>query len=598
MARTPDDRLAPTGPQQQQAARLDSWARLLLIGSLVVMFALVGRVVQLKVDPDPRLEPAAGGSTSARSELAPRGDVLDRRGRVMATSSVGYRLFVDPQEVDDLMTIALDLAELINGDEIEIDMKIAERIDSRYVVIEHLLHDWQVAAVRDAGLRGVGLEPRLVRHYPNGELAAALVGKVGFEHTGLSGAEHLYQGVLDPERGRLEYLRDARRRTLWIEPEGYSPGRPGESVRLSIDLVIQEIVERELQEVVEERNAGGGRMVVMDVRTGEILAMHDIINHREGWSDPIEDPGREIDPGLARNRCIADPYEPGSTFKPFIWAVATELGKAEPDEAIDTPDGMSGPHRTSRGRRIRDVRYWGPVSWKTVLVRSLNSGMAIVAERMSHEQMQQAIDAFGFGSPTGVGLPGETSGLITAPDNWSHYTQTSVCMGHEIGVTPLQMVRAFSAFARDGTMPPLRMTAWNEHDVPFRFKNRVIGEDIAMIAREAMAAVINEGTGQRAQSDRYQLFGKSGTAQLPRREGGGYHDGRYISSFIAGAPFDEPRIVAICVVDDPDRERGYYGGTIAGPVVRNVIDQALNYLGVPPELESEDDDSPTLVHSP
>lgn len=564
-----------------QSVRAYAWGRVLVLLIVVGMAAQFLRVVQLKLAPDPKLLATVGSPTSSRTELGRRGDLLDRRGRVLATSSLGYRLFLDPQEVADIQTIAVDLGALLDRDPVEIDRRILPRRDRRYAVVDDLLEDWQVDAVRNARLRGVGLEPRLVRHYPNGELAAALVGFVGFEHSGLAGAEHLFEKTLDPGHGRLAYLRDARRRALWIEPTGYQPAESGETVQLSIDLVIQEIAERRLRTAVEEYNAGGGRVVVMDSRTGEILAMSDILNEREGWEEQTEDPMRKVAPALGRNRCVTDPYEPGSTFKPFIWAVATELGRAELDEVLDTPE--AGTYRTSKGRRIRDAFNYGKATWRTVLIKSLNSGMAIVAERMTEQEMREAVTRFGFGSRTRCGLPGESPGIVTDAKNWNHYTQTSVSMGHEIAVTPVQMVRAFSVFARDGMLPPIRITAAGVDPQEFEIIHRVLDSDVARTVREAMRDVMTEGTGRRAQSSLYQLFAKSGTAQLPRRNGKGYHEDRYIASFIAGAPFTDPRIVVLCVIDDPDKRKGHLGGAIAGPVVRDIIDETLLYMGVEPD---------------
>lgn len=566
---------------ETQSLRTAAWARVLIYTIVVFMVLQLGRVVHLKINPNPQLEQTVGTPTSSRPELARRGDLLDRRGRVVASSSIGYRLFVDPQVADDLATLPVEIADRIGGDPATIDRKILPRRDSQYVVIEHLLEDWQVEAMRRRPIRGVGLQPRLVRHYPNNELAAHIVGMVGFEHSGLGGAEHRFDQHLTQEEGRLRYLRDVRRRPLWIDPEGYQPSRAGEDVRLAIDLVIQDIAEQRIQQAVNEYNAGGGRIVVLDIHTGEILAMTDVLRQRENKDAYTEDPYREIHPALGRNRSVTDPYEPGSTFKPFIWAVATELGKARLEETLPTPE--AGAYRTSRGRRIRDAYNHGNATWNEVLIKSLNSGMAIVAERMTERQMQQAVQRFGFGSRTNSGLPGEAPGIVTSANDWSHYTQTSVSMGHEIAVTPLQMVRAFSVFARDGTMPPVRTTAVDEQEQGFEVVYRVIPEEIARVTREAMRDVMTEGTGRRAQSKLYQLFAKSGTAQLPRREGGGYHESRYVSSFIAGAPYTDPRIAVLCVMDDPDASIGYYGGAIAGPVVRDVIDETLTYLGVQPD---------------
>ncbi|MHC4427897.1 MAG: penicillin-binding transpeptidase domain-containing protein, partial [Planctomycetota bacterium] len=281
--------------------------------------------------------------------------------------------------------------------------------------------------------------------------------------------------------------------------------------------------------------------------------------------------------------------EPGSTFKPFVWAIATELGYADADEILPTP--AERYYRTSQGRRIRDTHLIGDASWRTCLIRSLNSGMAIVAERMSHAEMQDVIDRFGFGIPTRCGVPGESAGVVTPRARWSHYTQTSVPMGHEIAVTALQMVRAFSAVARDGTLPALRLVAPMDNEPATSFLQRACSRETALLVREVLRDAVIEGSGRPARSSRYQIFGKSGTPQLPRPEGGGYFEDRYVPSFIAGAPFENPRIVVLCVIDDPDRRIAHFGGPVAGPVVRDVIDGTLEYLGVPAS------DSPTPADS-
>lgn len=546
-----------------------------------VLVVVAFRVAQLKLDPQDKLLAAAGTPMSTQTEMGRRGEIRDRTGRIIATSTVGYRLFADPQLIEDPTTIAVDLARIVGCDPIEIDRRIIERSDSRYVVIEHELEDWQIAAVRQAKLKGVALEPRLVRHYPFGEIGAAVIGLVGFEHTGLGAIEHRFDDTLEPVEGKLAFLRDAGRRALWIEENDYIPSKHGDTVTLTLDMVIQQIAEQRLAEAVKEFNAGGGRIVVFDPRTGDVLAMHDILRTR-GWSEEIKDPGREIHRALGRNRCITDPYEPGSTFKPFIWAAATELGEANPTEVLQTPE-PGDVYQTSYGRTVRDTYYYGPSSWHKVLVKSINSGMAIVAERLTHSEMRGAVELLGFGSETGCGLPGESTGIMTSEKDWSKYTQTSVSYGHEIAVTALQMVRAFSVFARDGTLPPVSIVRGDARSRELPHGGRtVISPDTVRLAKLAMRDVFTSGTGRLAHSDKYECFGKSGTAQLPRKDGRGYHEKRYVSSFIAAAPFDHPRLVVLCVMDDPDRSIGHLGGAIAGPVVRDVMEQSLEYLGVLP----------------
>jgi cell division protein FtsI/penicillin-binding protein 2 len=283
-------------------------------------------------------------------------------------------------------------------------------------------------------------------------------------------------------------------------------------------------------------------------------------------------------------------------MKTFVWATVTEMGRADPGEIIQTPE--NGPHRTGYGRLVRDVHSHGAISWRDVLVRSSNAGMSMAVERLGHDELREAIGRFGFGAETGCGVPGESPGLVTPPSRWSRYTQTSVAMGHEIAVTPVQLVTAFSAFARDGTLAPIRITAEDPGGMPFAFRRRACSEAVADLVRRVLRQVVVEGTGRPAQSQRYRLFGKSGTAQLPDPVNGGYHENRYVANFIAGAPLKEPRVVVLCVIDDPDKSRGHYGGRVAGPIVRDIIDETLEYLGVPPDNDALCPTYPNRIEPP
>ncbi len=561
--------------------RISSVSIWLTVGIAFMMCAGLYQTIIFKTSPPKELVQVSTPLHSTSTHLAKRGKLVDRRGRILAASRIGYTLFVDPKLVEDPSELALELGEKLDLSPALIEEKIRARRHGRYVVLEPLLRDEQVEIAKTLTYRCIGLEQRLVREYPHGEIGNALVGLVGTEHTGLAGLENKFDMTLTGESGTLIRQRDAKKRTVWVSPDQYIPAINGEDVHLTIDVVIQDIATQRLREEIERCNAGGGRIVVADPTTGEILAMADILNPREGWTQQPSDPNRELNARLGRNRCLTDPYEPGSTFKPFIWSVATELGLVHVDEILQTPS--SQPYKTPFGRRIRDAHYYGPSSWQKVLVKSMNSGMAIVAQRLSHSQMQNAIHRFGFGEPTHIGLGGETSGILTQASNWSEYTQTSVSMGHEIAVTPLQMVQGFCAFARDGTLPQLQITPSPRDDM--LIVRKAVSNEIAALTRQTMGRVMTEGTGRSSQSEMYALFGKSGTAQLPRTDGKGYFEDRYISSFIAGAPIEHPQIVVLCVIDDPDKSIDHYGGVVAGPVVRDVIESSLQYLGVSPSTD-------------
>jgi cell division protein FtsI (penicillin-binding protein 3) len=546
-----------------------------------LMGASIYKIITLKTSPPAQLVAATIPVSSTSKQIAVRGRLLDRQGRILAASRVGFKLFVDPSIVKDIESLSFKLSNIIDASPAEIEQQLRARPNARYVVLQQLLTDTQIDSIKNLSIRGVGLEERLVREYPHGDVGGALIGLVGTEHTGLAGFENKYNTTLTGESGQFVRARDVKRKTVWISPDDFKLKSDGNDVQLSIDVVIQDIAASRLREEVERCNAGGGRIVVVTPETGEIVAMADILNPRDGWSQQPEDPNRALDARLGRNRCVTDPYEPGSTFKPFIWSVATQLGLAITDEVLQTP--ASGPYKTSFGRSIRDASYYGPSTWEKVLIKSMNSGMAIVSQRMSHMQLQDAVRRFGFGERTHVGLGGETKGIMTSPSKWSDYTQTSVSMGHEIAVTPLQMVQGFCAFARDGTVPQLQLKLATNDDV--MFVREAITPEIAALTRQIMGKVMTEGTGRKCESKKYKLFGKSGTAQLPRADGKGYFEDRYIASFIAGAPIDDPKLIVLCVIDDPDKTIGHYGGTVAGPVVRDVMEQSLEYLQVPPSID-------------
>ena len=596
-----------------QSLRTRRWARALIACTAVALTLTVVRVAQLKLMPPAELDAAAGRRTSVRKELAQRGEVLDQRGRPLAMSLVGYKLYCDPAfiyesgwdkakkasktdqnavaECDPFRDAAIALAPVLRRAPQVVHELLKSNAERRYVVIAEDIDEAQVDALRHLDIDGVGLETKLVRNYPSGALANQLIGKVGFEHTGQAGVEFSFNKELAPVDGRVKALRDAFGRTLWINRDDYVPGDDGQDVRLSIDLAVQEIAERHLDRAVKQYNAGGGRVIVLDSCNGDILAMADFLQERPGWKEATHDPSRKIHPSLGRNRNFTDPYEPGSTMKSFVWARATQLGIAKPTDIIQMPVGT--PVVTSFGRVIHNAAGdpYKSYSWKDVLVHSVNTGMVTVGLRMSHVQMQDMVRDFGFGTKVAIGIPGESAGIVTPPSRWSGYTQSSVAFGHEIAVTPIQMVRAFSAFARaDGTMVAPRLVlprGTNASEDWLPGSKRVISASVLAEAKDAMSSVVEAGTGRKAQSGNYRMYGKTGTAELLVPGSKSYDRGRYMASFVAAAPLENSRIVVLCVIDDPDKKKGHFGGTIAAPVVRDVVDETLQYLGVPYDQDAD-----------
>ncbi len=625
----PEDQTA-VAPGDAPNLRIDAVLRLSVFAMAALLGVVLLRVGQLQAFPSDSLQHHIHDRVTREAQPAARGDIADRRGRVLAATRMGWRVFVDPVEFKPPYGESIkSLAAALGTDEAVITDRLIGRISDsqarieaggtaiRYVVVSSVLSDTQLAAVRRLKIPGVHLEQKSVRELPGGPAAAGLGGLVNVDHRGLLGAELAFDEEMTPEAGHLDYVRDARGKPMWVEASGYQPPSPGQSVRLSIDLHLQQITEEEIERGVKDADAVGGRAVMIDPLTGEVLAMADYLRDVRGLADPparaakgskgavaVEegrryktvrpDPGRRIHPSLARNRCVEDLYEPGSTFKAFMWSVVTERGLARPDEVFDTHEGS---WVTDYGRSVRDVTPKEYLTWADVLVYSSNIGMVQGTARLSHRQMRDDVLRFGFGRPTGIGLPGESAGMVTPVTRWSKYTQTSVASGYEVGVTPLQMVRAFACFARTGdlagTMPTLTLRAAERAAAGESVRCRVLPTWVAELARETMkkvARIMEERSRARFTDEPpllYSMFGKSGTAEIVRPDGRGYFKGQHNSSFLAAAPADAPRVVLVVVIDDPGpelvRQRMHYGSAVAGPVVRRIVRRSLEYLGVPPE---------------
>lgn len=608
--------------------RADVVGLLAAIVLTTLFLALLARVVQLQTTPPARLRDHIDQRVSAMKTFAPRGDILDRRGRLLAATRIGFRLVVDPAEFPE--PYEESFSRLVGAAGLD-PSKAGERLftrlaqnehaerngapKSRYVRLTDLLDDAQVEAVRALRMRGVHLESMSVREGPGAQVASAILGRVDLEDNGQFGAERLFDPALESAQGQLRYVRDAEGRGLWVERGGYTPPIPGESIRLSVDSALQDIAEEELHRAVLDADAQGGRLILLDSQTGEALALVDFIRdmsgrlipwgEKSGVAEPAAlggprrtiiqpDPMREIHPGAGRNRLFTDLYEPGSTFKAFTWSVMTAAGVAKPEEVFKT----GGQYwRTPYGRQIRDAFGKNEQTWREALVNSSNIGMSMAAERMDRRAFRAALERFGIEKITGVGLPGEISGGMTPMRDWRNYTQTSVSFGQEVAVTPAQLARAFCVFARSGdsagTLPTLTLRAADRgpgaEDAPIAIIERALDPTVAAMAREAMSIIAQRAVDNMKRqklediTDDYRMFGKSGTAQVSLKGERGYLPDQYISSFVAGAPLENPRLVCLVTIDDPSpelvRKRQHFGSWTAAPAVKRVMERSLRYLG-------------------
>jgi cell division protein FtsI (penicillin-binding protein 3) len=696
-----DSLLESTSPNFQRDARSNRISLMLRIGTLLGLAIVVGRVVQLQVAPSDELSRFIEARTTSQKLKTVRGDLLDRRGRVLATSRIGYRVIVDPVVLERAMDSdpgALDRMVMTLGEICEIsperialpiiksivgnnEKRVAAENEStndfvssspsgvaaiggingvgqrasgkplrlsRYRPVAGVIDQDQTARVRvlmkDGKLPGVTLEHTPVRVQSSESSMGSIVGKLGVvegksDRIGVLGAEKLFDDRLRGVDGSLTYIRDVDGRPLWVQRGAWIENNRGQDVRLSIDLEIQRQVQRQLERGVEDADASGGRAIVLDPNTGEILAMCDVLREipdlaEVEWWDPKSgtqrprmpskedqpryrvlepDPNRGIEPALAHNRCLLDVYEPGSTFKPFAWTLAKSQGLLPDDEILEINKKSIV---TSYGRVITDAFVYSDTKhWDDVLRHSSNIGMSIATERLSFDDLRQAIKALGFGDRTGIGLGGESAGIVTSQADWGNYTQTSVGMGYEVSVTPIQMARGFSVFARKGdmagTLPEIRLTAagdrskrgmlGDESIVERVFKPEAARRTIAPM--QAVAENMDRNTKRQYPDEpepRYSMFGKSGTSHIAMVPPKGmlapkakkaYFEKQHYSSFIVAAPAEDPKIVVLVVIDDigPDRvsKKRHYGSWVAGPVVRRIVEGTLPYLGVSPDLDRD-----------
>ena len=645
-------------PTAKNCTRITRCAQI-TVGIIVVMLigALI-RVGQLKLDPQPELRVNQGARLAKTYEPRYRGTVFDRTGRTLSIDRPAWRLAIDPSfyfehghnrltqaetsnstttdntfdlTFDDELTnlvgplalarehlratrfhhLARSLSEKIQTSHQDIYRTlITAKPSRRYLVLERLLKDWQVDVTRTWIKNqqvGVILEQRTVRAYFGPPSLEMIVGKVRDNGKGGSGLEQDRNKTLESSAGILTTRRTAAGKVLSVPGGSYQPGAHGSDFVLTIDAHIQSIVAERLAQQLEKVNAGGGRCLVIDPQNGDILAMVDLLRRRDNWEEAIlDDPLRRIEPSLARNRNLVDAFEPGSTFKPFVWAGAVEagVGSSRPVPRTATGKVNVNIHRIKvPGRRnhIEDAGnspYRGPIDdIETILVRSLNTGMIEMVRPLSNTETRDILVRFGFGKRTQCGIVGsaEHPGQVTALKNWTYAnTSVSVSFGHEVAVTTPQMARAFSTFCTGGLMPQLRIvrpqaaTEGHNMEAPARaLMTRVLSQQVANRTKQALRRAVTERRGtlnRYAQSDSYTMFGKSGTADLPNPKGGYFKD-RHTSNVIAAAPFEYPRIVVYCVIDDPDKSIAHYGGKVAGPVVRDVIDATLRYQGIPADKE-------------
>ncbi|HEU4485373.1 MAG TPA: penicillin-binding transpeptidase domain-containing protein [Povalibacter sp.] len=533
---------------------------------LLIGVALVVRAVDLQVLDDGFLEQQGDARFTRVAKLsAVRGTIYDRNGEVLAASMPVDTVWAAPTEVMKASDQIPRLAEALNRDPKWLTQLLTSNLDREFVYLVRHMRPSDAAQVASLKVPGVYLLREYQRFYPAGEVTGHLLGFTKkYEDIGQEGLELAYDRWLGAEAGAKRVIQDRFGQTV-EDVESIRAARPGSDLVTSIDLRIQYLAYRELKAAVQANQAKAGSMIVIDVDTGEVLAM---------VNQPAYNPNDrdQVSAARYRNRAATDIFEPGSSIKPFVAAAGIASGRYHPDTIIDTTE----PVRVG-AKIIHDHSKLGQVSLTTVLAKSSNVGMSRMALSLSPQSIYQTLEAFGFGQVSGSGYPGESAGLLNDPSHWGRIGQATISYGYGLSVTPLQLAHAYATLGADGISRPVTLR---------RVQGPVQGQRVidGRIAHELLlmmeSVVSQEGTGKQAALAGYRVAGKTGTAWTA--SAGGYSTDRYKGTFGGVVPASRPKLAAVVVIDEPGGKL-YYGGDVAAPVFSNVMAGALRLLGVPPD---------------
>jgi cell division protein FtsI (penicillin-binding protein 3) len=553
-------RSAERGPQ--------AWRQWAVLGALALCgVTLVARAVYLQVIDQDFLEKQGDARILRTAKLsANRGMVLDRNGEALAVSTPVDTVWADPRKLAQVPQEFPRLAKALDRDPQWLARRVTSSLDREFIYLVRHMRPQDAAKVKALGIPGVETMREYRRYYPAGEVTGHLLGFTNVDDVGQEGLELAFDQWLGGQPGQKLVMRDSLGRTI-EDIERISAPRPGQDLRTSIDLRVQYLAYRELKAAVQANHARSGSVVVIDIATGEVLAM---------VNQPAFNPNdrEQYAASRYRNRATNDFFEPGSSIKPFIVAAGMETGRYHPDTLIETGPGMM---RVGI-KTVKDKHNLGTIDVTTVLAKSSNVGVAKIALSLQPQQMWTALDEFGFGRVTGSGFPGESAGILTSYQHWRSIGQATMSYGYGLSVTPLQLAQAYAVLGSGGIRRPVSLRKLEAAPGG----ERVLDETVARELVTMMEAVVSDiGTARRARVMGYRVAGKTGTA-WKASESGGYSTNKYMAVFGGVVPASNPRLAAVVIIDEPTGG-AYYGGEVAAPVFSAVMSGALRLLAIPPD---------------
>ncbi|HNW01802.1 MAG TPA: penicillin-binding protein 2 [Burkholderiaceae bacterium] len=549
------------------ASRTPVWRSKFIVASIALAFVgLAARAAYIQVFANDFFQKQGEVRFARTLELpANRGRILDRNGLILASSIPAPSIWAIPEDVALDKAQLLRLAKLLDMSAAELNKKLADE-DKTFVWLKRQVDDAVAKEIAAMGLKGIYQRKEYKRQYPEGEAAAHVVGFTNVEDNGQEGIELTFNKELAGRSGSRRVIKDRLGRVVEAVGEQTLPV-DGRDLQLSIDSKVQFFAYQKLRDAVVGNKANAGSVVVLDVQTGEVLALANYPSYLPGKRQNLS--GAQL-----RNRALTDTFEPGSTMKPFVIALALEKGLVTPTTPIQTAPGRL----TIAGSTISDAHPHGVLTVSEVIQKSSNVGTVKLAMQMQPREMWDMYSQVGFGQKPLVPFPGVVSGRLRAYKTWRPIEQATMSYGYGLSTSLFQLAHAYSVFARDGELVPVTMLKTEERTGGVRVMSARHAADV----RNMLHLVTGpEGTAPKAQTMGYSVGGKTGTAH--KQEGKGYADKKYRGFFVGIAPVDNPRIVVAVMIDEPSNGK-YFGGDVAAPVFAETVQQSLRLLGVQPDM--------------
>ncbi len=553
--------------RNRNRARFSLRGRLMLVTAVLALcsLSLVGRAAYVQLVNNDFYQ-REGDARFLRDIPIPtsRGMITDRNGEPVAVSSPVESIWANPQELLKTPERLPELAQVLGIPHDQLLNRLSQRADKEFLYLKRRMNPDEAATIMALNVPGVFSQREFRRFYPQGEAMAHVLGFTNIDDRGQEGLELAFDEWLSGTPGAKKVIRDNRGRIV-ESVDLIRPAQAGKDLTLSIDRRIQYLTHRELKRQLQVTGASAGSAVVLDVATGEILAMANLPTYNPNAVGASKQ-------DTHRNRAVTDVIEPGSTMKPLTVAAALQSGKVTPATLVNTSPGTLALGKYT----IRDFRNYGTLDVTGIITKSSNIGSVKLAERLPNDYFYETVHGFGYGSRPGSGFPGESPGVFAPPDRWNGLSKATMSYGYGLSVTPLQIASAYAALANGGKLiaPTFVKGQLNEG-------KQAVDQDVAAQVLKMMQTVTEPGgTATQAAILGYHVAGKTGTA---RKASGGGYSRRYVSFFAGVVPVENPRFSMVVVVDDPDPAKGYYGGLVSAPVFHNVMEGALRLMDVPPD---------------